>query len=108
MTEFIHVHTTTDSREEAQKIAETVVARRLAACCWISSPITGIYWWKGKMEQSEEWVCSMKTRKELYDELEQAIKAIHSYEEPAIVATPFVAGSQSYFDWIMSETMRQQ
>lgn len=59
------------------------------------------------MEQSEEWVCSIKTRRELYDELEQAIKEIHSYEEPAIVATPFVVGSQSYFDWIVSETERK-
>ncbi len=49
--EFIQIHTTTSSREEAQKIAEAVVSRRLAAACWISPPITGIYWWKDKMEQ---------------------------------------------------------
>ncbi len=58
------------------------------------------------MEQTEGWVCSMKTRKNLYVELEEAIKEIHSYEEPAIVATPFVAGSQSYLDWIVNETRK--
>jgi len=107
MTEFIQVHTTTSTREEAQKIAETVVSRRLAASCWISSPITGIYWWKGKMEQTDGWVCLMKTRRELYDELEKTIKELHSYEEPAVVASPIVAGSQSYLDWIVAETQQE-
>jgi len=49
----------------------------------------------------------MKTRRELYDELEKTIKELHSYEEPAVVASPIVAGSQSYLDWIVAETQQE-
>jgi periplasmic divalent cation tolerance protein len=102
--EFIQIHTTTSSREEAQKIAEAVVSRRLAAACWISSSITGIYWWKGKVEQEEAWVCLMKTRKGLFERIAQTIREIHSYELPAIVATPMLIANDGYFDWIVAET----
>ena len=108
MTEFILVHTSIDSKEGAQKIADLVVSKRLAACCWISGPITSTYWWKGKMEQAEEWVCQIKTRQELYSDLEQAIKNIHPYEEPEIVAIPILMGSQSFLDWIIAETQAKQ
>lgn len=106
MTEFIQVHTTTSTREEALKIAETVVSRRLASACWVSSPVTSFYWWKGKMEQVESWVCLMKTRRDLYPRLEQTIKELHSYEEPAVVATPIVEGSPTYLEWIAHETIQ--
>jgi periplasmic divalent cation tolerance protein len=59
------------------------------------------------MEQEQEWVCSIKTRKELYGAVEQAIKLAHSYEVPEIVAIPIVAGSQSYLDWVEQETQQE-
>lgn len=49
MTDFLIVYTAIDSRDGAQKIAEAVVGQRLAACCWISGPITSTYWWKEQM-----------------------------------------------------------
>ncbi len=106
MTDFIIVQTSIDSRDVAQKIADTIVKERLAACCWISGPIKSTYWWEGKLEQAEEWVCEFKTRKELYSEIEQAIKAIHTYEEPEVVAVPIVEGSKGFLDWIVSETTK--
>ncbi len=106
MTAFLIVRTSLDSKDAAQKIAESMVKERLAACCWVSGPIQSTYWWQGKLEQAEEWVCEFKTRKELYAELEQAIKAIHSYDEPEVVAIPVVEGSRSYLDWIVHETAR--
>jgi periplasmic divalent cation tolerance protein len=66
MAAIIEVHTTIDSREAAQKIAEAIVSKRLAACVQVSGPITSTYWWQGKIEQAEEWLCTAKTRKELY------------------------------------------
>ena len=104
MQEYIQVYTAIDSREAAQKIAQAVVSQRLVACCWVSGPITSTYWWEGKVEQAEEWVCTMKTRKALFDELERAIKAEHTYDVPEIVATPITSGSQSYLAWIEHET----
>jgi periplasmic divalent cation tolerance protein len=104
MTDFLMVHTAIDSREGAQKIADALVSQRLAACGWVSGPITSTYWWQEQMEQAEEWVCQLKTRADLYAQVEQAIKAVHTYDEPEIIATPVSAGSQSYLDWIARET----
>ncbi len=104
MTDFIEVHTTIDSSEAAQKIAEAVVGKRLAACVQVSGPITSTYWWQGKMEQAQEWLCTAKTRRALYPELEQAIREVHTYEEPEILAKEIVEGSTGYLDWIKRET----
>ncbi len=104
MTEFIQVTVAINSEEGAHTIAEALVTKRLAASVWVSGPITSRYWWKGKVEKAEEWVCTVKTRKDLYYEVEQTIKEIHPYEVPGILASPVVAGNQSYLDWINRET----
>jgi periplasmic divalent cation tolerance protein len=104
MTEFIEVHTTIDSKEAAQKIAEAIVSKRLAACVQVSGPITSTYWWQGKIEQAEEWVCTAKTQRELYSDLEQAIRAAHSYDVPEILAVDVIAGNAAYLDWVEQET----
>lgn len=104
MTDFIEVHTTIDSPEAAQKIADTLVGARLAACVQISGPVTSTYWWQGKMEQAQEWLCTAKTRRDLYSALEQAIRQVHTYDEPEILASEIVAGSKGYLDWVERET----
>jgi periplasmic divalent cation tolerance protein len=103
MTEYIQVFTTTDKREDADKIAKEVVERRLAACAQVVGPITSTYWWKDNIEKAEEWLCFMKSRKELYEELENAISGIHPYEVPEILAVPVVAGIRSYLEWLDQE-----
>ena len=103
MTEYIQVFTTTDKREDADKIAEEVVERRLAACAQVVGPITSTYWWKDNVEKAEEWLCFMKSTKELYEELENAISGIHPYEVPEILAVPVVAGIRSYLEWLDQE-----
>ncbi len=62
------------------------------------------YCWQGKMESATEWTCVAKTRAELYDRVEKAMRAVHAYAEPEIVALPIIAGSQSYLAWIAAET----
>ena len=108
MAQFIEVHTTIDSKEAAQKIAQALVAQRLAACVQVSGPIISTYWWQGKVEQAEEWVCTAKTRRELYTVLEQAIRQVHPYDIPEIVAVDLVAGHASYLDWVTQETSAPQ
>lgn len=104
MAEYIEVHTTIDSQEGAQKIANALVSRRLAACIQVSGPIISTYWWQGKMEQAEEWVCTAKTRSELYSQLEQAIREVHTYDVPEILAVNVVAGNTDYLNWVAQET----
>ena len=103
MTEYIQIYTTTENKADAGMIAETVVKKRLAACAQVVGPITSTYWWDGKIEESEEWLCIMKSRKDLYDKLEEAILDIHSYDVPEIVAVPILSGSQSYLQWLNKE-----
>jgi periplasmic divalent cation tolerance protein len=103
MTKNIQVITTTETRAYAQAIADTVVAKRLTACVQIIGPITSTYWWQGEIETAEEWLCLIKTRRDLYEELEQAIREVHPYDVPEILAVPVVAGSQSYLDWLDHE-----
>ena len=107
MSDFIQITTAIDSEEAAQKIAQTLVEQRLAACVHVAGPITSTYRWQGKIEVAKEWTCAAKTRRELYDAVEKAIRAVHSYDEPEIVALPIVNGSQSYLDWIATETHDQ-
>src|SRR5260370_560170 len=90
MAEFIQVMTAIGSRDDALKIAESIVGKRLAACAQVIGPITSTYWWQGAMETTEEWLCLAKTRKDLYKELEQALRQAHTYDEPATLPIPFV------------------
>lgn len=104
MTEYVEVHTTIDSQEGAQKMANAIVSRRLAACVQVSGPIISTYWWQGKMEQAQEWVCTAKTRGEFYSQLEQAIREVHPYDVPEILAVKVVAGNPDYLTWVSQET----
>jgi periplasmic divalent cation tolerance protein len=106
--EYIQVFTTVEKREDADRIASTVVQHRVAACAQIVGPIHSIYWWKGKMEETAEWLCVIKTRQDLFPALERQIKSVHPYEVPEIVALPIVAGSASYLQWIDEETRKDE
>jgi periplasmic divalent cation tolerance protein len=101
--EYIQVVTTTETRTDAQRIAIAVVEKRLAGCAQVLGPITSTYWWKEKVETAEEWLCVVKSRTDLYGELEKAIRGIHPYEVPEILAIPVVKGSKSYLEWLDSE-----
>ena len=105
MTEFLLVLTAIGSREEAQHLANIVVGQRLASSTNILGPAASTYWWKGTIETArEEWFCLIRTTKDRYDAVEQAIRTNHPYEEPGIIALPIIAGSESYLNWILRET----
>ena len=104
MKSYIQISTTTETKEQAQKIAQYLVEQKLAACVQIIGPITSIYHWKKKLENTQEWLCLIKTRDDLYNKVESAIKNEHSYETPEIIAVPIVKGSKEYLQWIQEET----
>ncbi|MBI4287203.1 MAG: divalent-cation tolerance protein CutA [Chloroflexi bacterium] len=103
MQEFIQVMTTVDKKEQAQAIAAALVEKRLAGCVQVIGPVSSTYRWKGKMETAEEWLCLIKTRRDLYKDLESAIHEVHPYEVPEILAIPVLEGSQSYLEWLEGE-----
>ena len=100
MTEYIQVVTTMETKEDARRVANEVVGKRLAACAQVIGPITSTYWWEGIVEESEEWLLVLKTQKGLYEALEEAIRDMHFYEVPEILAIPVVAGNPDYLDWL--------
>lgn len=100
MTEYLQVLTTLDKKDAADRMARKVVEKRMAACAQVIGPINSTYWWHGKVEVSEEWLCVMKTTQGLFKELEEAVKIIHSYEIPEIIAVPIVEGHADYLDWL--------
>jgi periplasmic divalent cation tolerance protein len=100
MAECVQVLTTVGSEEEARVISRALVEARLAACVQIVGPIRSHYRWRGKVEEATEWQCLAKTTRSAYTAAETVIKGLHSYDEPEIIATPIVAGSEGYLGWI--------
>jgi periplasmic divalent cation tolerance protein len=100
--EPIVVLMTAASSEEASRIAEMLVDRRLAACVQILPEIQSIYFWKGGVQREPEVLLVAKTTRTNFTALEREVCAIHSYETPEIVALPIVAGSEAYLKWLMS------
>lgn len=91
-------------RASAEKLANDLVEKRLAACINILSPCQSVYRWKGAVQSDTEHPMLIKTTRERYAQLEAAIRAGHPYELPEIIALPLAAGLPAYLDWVASET----
>jgi periplasmic divalent cation tolerance protein len=102
----ISVYIVAADRAEADRIAEALVQDRLAACVNILGTIRSVYRWQGTIERADEIAMIAKTRTDLFDALVARVRALHSYDTPAIVAWPIVAGDAAYLDWIRAETDR--
>ncbi|HWR14975.1 MAG TPA: divalent-cation tolerance protein CutA [Terriglobales bacterium] len=100
MTDARIVLTTTDSREEAEKIANALVHRQLAACVNIVGPITSIYSWKGKVENAQEFLLLIKTTEDAFEPLRDAVRELHSYELPEFIELGISRGEGKYLAWI--------
>lgn len=100
MSSYIEVVTTCERQEDAQRIARRLVDERLAACVQILGPITSVYRWKGAVETAVEWQCRAKSRADLYERLESAIRQLHSYDVPEILALPVLHGGADYLRWL--------
>lgn len=100
MTDKQIVLTTAGSKQEAQKIAQALVERRLAACVNISGPIESVYRWKGEVESAQEWLLLVKTSAAAFENLQNAIRELHSYELPECIALRIEGGSKEYLQWV--------
>jgi periplasmic divalent cation tolerance protein len=97
------VLTTTGSRQEAEKLAAQLVQSKLAACVQVTA-ITSYYMWKGQPRDDAEFLLLIKTVDRRFEELQAAIRAIHSYEVPEIVQIPVQRGLEEYLDWVSGST----
>lgn len=85
------------------RIAEALVERRLAACAKRSGPVRSVYRWEGSVQRDEEWLLSCVTVAARMQELSVAVRELHPYEVPEVVATPVTAGDAAYLEWVAAQ-----
>ena len=105
MSSPIQITTTAGNRGEAERIAAALVERRLAACVQIVGPMRSVYRWQGAVEHADEYVCVIKSTDERLPAVEAAIRTLHSYECPELIAVPIVGGSDAYLKWLAEQTV---
>lgn len=91
----------------ARQLGRTLVERRLAACVNILPAVESVYRWRESIEQAAEVTLVIKTTAARYAALEEAIRALHPYELPELIALPVSAGLPAYLDWIAQETRKE-
>jgi periplasmic divalent cation tolerance protein len=96
----IAVFMTAANKEEADRLAEMLVGKQLAACVQILPDVESVYRWQGKVERQVEVLLIAKTLSSKFAALEREVRRLHSYETPEIVAVPLTAGSPSYLTWL--------
>jgi periplasmic divalent cation tolerance protein len=91
---------TCPDRRVAVRIAEALIARRLAACVNLVPGLTSVYEWKGAVERSSELLLIIKTTPGRYPALEQAVASLHPYDVPEVIALPVSRGRRAYLAWM--------
>ncbi|MEW5767844.1 MAG: divalent-cation tolerance protein CutA [bacterium] len=101
---YVVILVTVSSSEEAEKIAQSLVEGKLAACVNIIPGLTSIFLWEGKIDRAAEFLLVIKTREERMKEVIKTVKDLHSYRVPEIIALPIVSGSEDYLKWMDEST----
>jgi periplasmic divalent cation tolerance protein len=96
---------TAGSREEAVRLADILVVARLAACVQILPEIESVYHWEGKVERAPEVLLLAKTTLDNFEALENAVRSLHSYQTPEIVALPVTTASAPYLEWLTANVI---
>jgi periplasmic divalent cation tolerance protein len=99
------VITTTPTRRLAGQISSALVGRRLAACVQVAGPVNSTYRWQGKLENGREYMLFIKTTRPRYPAVEKAIRELHPYSTPEIIALAITSGAQDYLSWLKTETV---
>ncbi len=106
MTDAIAVMTTVGDEDQARSLCRLLVESRLVACAQILPPITSLYQWEGRLEESREWLILFKTSQSAWDPLVEMVQQHHPYRNPELIALPVIAGSTAYLKWITASLDR--
>jgi periplasmic divalent cation tolerance protein len=90
----------------ARRIARELVEQRLAACVNMLPGVQSVYRWQGAIEEEGEITLLIKTTASRYAELEAAIRSLHPYQLPEVIAVPVANGLPAYLEWIRQETKK--
>lgn len=108
MSDIIQILTTVPDKDLAVRIARALVEARLAGCVQISGPVESIYRWEGRVESATEWQCWIKTTRDRYTAVQQAIRGLHPYQVPEILALPVIEGHVDYLQWLAQSLMDER
>jgi periplasmic divalent cation tolerance protein len=103
VTNCCQVTTTLPDRVSADRLAETLVAERLAACAQVFGPVSSTYRWEGRVQHSEEWYCTLKTTDQRLLALQKRVRELHPYQTPELIVLPISGGDAQYLDWVRTE-----
>lgn len=99
-TDYVIIHTTTDTEANAKLISFKLVKLRLAACVTYTSQARSYYLWRGKLEDETEFIISIKTRQHFVKEVEEILTDLHNYSVPQFLVTPIIGISEDYRNWM--------
>ncbi len=105
MTNYIIILCNTNSKDSAETIATYLIKESLTACVNIIPKITSIYKWQNKIENDEEYLMLIKTKKELFDKVKEKIQILHPYEVPEIISIDISNGNSEYLKWLNNNTI---
>ena len=105
---FAVVLTTVGSDEDAARLADALVERRLAACVTVVGPVRSTYVWKDELHRDEERLLLVKTRTELVSALGEALRELHPYELPELLVLPVAGGDDRYLAWLSAGTAGEE
>lgn len=98
--DYIIVFITTSNKKEAKKLATALIKNRLAACVNIIGGLRSLFKWQGKLDEAQEVLLIVKSKKEKFNKIAKLVKSLHSYEVPEIIAIPIASGFKPYLKWI--------
>jgi len=99
------INCTTANKKDAIQIAKHLANKKLIACCNIIPAITSVYEWNNELCTDEECLMVIKTKSELFKQVEKEIKSLHKYDLPEIICLPITDGSKEYLNWIDKQTL---
>ena len=102
---YIIILVTAKDKTEAEAISQALLKERLIACANILSPVSSVFWWQGKIDGAQECLIIMKSRLDLFRQVAERVRCLHSYEVPEVLAVPIVEGSEAYLGW-MDEVLK--
>lgn len=86
--------------EKAREVGGALVAKKLAACVSLLPGVESIYAWDGGIQNDSEVLAIFKLAGEVFEAFEQALKKLHPYDVPEIVAMEPSQISVEYLKWV--------
>lgn len=102
--EFIVIYCTVPNKNEGKEIARALVKQKLVACVNIIDKLESVFSWDGKIMEEKEALMIIKTKRELFDQVNKIIQKLHSYNVPEVIAMPIIEADETYLKWINHET----